>query len=304
MPTTRKSATGRRPWRNPPCLPFILLQWLAVEGDERPIGFFDSGVGGLSILREVAQRLPHEPIVYVADQAWSPYGRLEIEAVRERAFVVTERLLDAGAKLVVVACNSASAAALHPLRARYPQTPFVGLEPAVKPAALRSKSGVVGVLATAATFQGELFATVVDRHASDVEVISCVGDGLAAIVEEDGAGTAGARELLTGYLGPMVDAGMDTLVLGCTHYPFLIADIEAVVGNQVEIIDPSPAVARQVARVVLDADLAARREREPDRRYVTTGDPERFAYMVARLLGGEPDPSPTGWEQIHESPPR
>lgn len=273
-------------------------------GSVRPIGVFDSGVGGLSVLREIVALLPQESIRYVADQRWSPYGRLTMAGVRDRAFEITDGLLDAGAKLVVVACNSASAAALHSLRARYPETPFVGLEPAVKPAALRSKSGVVGVLATAATFQGELFATVVDRHASDVEVISRVGDGLAALVEEDGAGTGAARELLAGYLDPMVDAGMDTLVLGCTHYPFLIADIEEVVGDRVEIIDPSPAVARQVARVLQERDLATAAKPPAEIRYVTTGDPGRLAFMIGRLLGRDPYPPPIRWEGRPESPRR
>ncbi len=264
-------------------------------GDARPIGVFDSGVGGLSILREITVVLPDESILYVADQQWSPYGRLGIEAVRERAFEVTAGLIAAGAKVVVVACNSASAAALYPLRERYPDTPFVGLEPAVKPAALQSRTGVVGVLATSATFQGELFATVVDRHANHVTVIPQVGAGLAGLVENDGSGTAEARELLAAHLEPMRDAGMDTLVLGCTHYPFLIADIRAVVGDQVDIIDPSPAVARQVRRLLTDAGTTAPPDHLRRIRYTTTGDPERFAYMIERLLGETAQPEPSRW---------
>lgn len=266
-----------------------------MDDDARPIGVFDSGVGGLSILREITDALPNESILYVADQQWSPYGRLSIEAVRDRAFEVTAGLIDAAAKIVVVACNSASAAALYPLRDRYPDTPFVGLEPAVKPAALQSRTGVVGVLATSATFQGELFATVVDRHANHVTVIPQVGTGLAGLVEEDGAGTGEARELLATHLESMLAAGMDTLVLGCTHYPFLIADIRAVVGDQVDIIDPSPAVARHVLRMLADGGIAAPPDHIRQIRYATTGDPERFAYMIERLLGGPPGTPPASW---------
>jgi glutamate racemase len=263
--------------------------------DARPIGMFDSGVGGLSVLREITGVLPHESIVYVADQQWSPYGRLTIEEVRERAFDIAGGLIANGAKMVVVACNSASAAALHALREHHPEIPFVGMEPAVKPAALQSRNGVIGVLATSATFQGELFATVVDRHANHVTVLPRVGTGLVGLVENDGSGTDAARELLADHLQPLLDEGIDTLVLGCTHYPFLVEDIRGIVGEQVEVIDPSPAVARQVQRVLADAGTAAPADQVPSIRYATTGDPDRFGSMIEKLLSRPPVTRPTVW---------
>jgi glutamate racemase len=266
-----------------------------VKEDERPIGVFDSGVGGLSILREITSVLPDESILYLADQRWSPYGRMTIEEVRDRSLQIASGLIAAGAKTVVVACNSASAAGLYLMRQEYPGTPFVGLEPAVKPAALQSSTGVVGVLATQATFQGELFASVVDRHAANVTVIPQVGTGLAGLVEQDRSGTSEARELLADYLQPLLDSGMDTLVLGCTHYPFLIEDIRAVVGETVAIVDPSPAVARQVVRVLGDAGIVASQGSGSRVEYATTGDSERFAYMIERLLGETARPEPSRW---------
>jgi glutamate racemase len=263
--------------------------------DVRPIGIFDSGVGGLSVLREIKSAAPHESVRYVADHQWAPYGRLTVEQVRKRALDIAGRLIDEGVKAVVVACNSASAAALHRLRAHYESMPFIGLEPAVKPAALRSRTGVVGVLATAATFQGELFNSVVDRHAANLTVIQAIGTGLAELVEADRSNTDEARELLVSHLQPLLDEGMDTLVLGCTHYPFLIDDIRAVVGDGVEIVDPSPAVARQVVRVLAEAGMSAGDGAVSRNRFATTGDPDRFAHMIDRLLGTPADPAPASW---------
>ena len=199
--------------------------------DVRPVGVFDSGIGGFSVLTEIRKQLPDESVVYVADHRFAPYGERTLDEVADRSVQVAGQLIEAGAKVVVVACNSASAAALYRMRAAYPDTPFVGMEPAVKPAALRSRSGIVGVLATAATFQGELFASVVDRHASGVEVIRMVGTGLAAAVElgaEDGPEVKATLEML---LGPAIDRGMDTLVLACTHYPFLHRSIASIAGD-------------------------------------------------------------------------
>ncbi len=153
---------------------------------DRPIGVFDSGVGGLSVLTEIRHQLPGESVIYVADQRWAPYGSRSLAEVRQRSVQLTGQLIEVGAKVIVVACNSASAAALHHLREVYPDTPFVGMEPAVKPAADRSRSGVVGVLATEATFQGELFATVVDRHSNGAEVVRIIGHRLAELVEDWG----------------------------------------------------------------------------------------------------------------------
>lgn len=241
------------------------------------IGVFDSGVGGLGVLLEIRTLLPGADLVYVADQAFAPYGERGLDAVRERAFAISEYLIDAGASTVVVACNSASAAALHELREHFPSTSFVGMEPAVKPAVGATKRGTIGVLATEATFQGALFASVVDRHARGVSVVARACPGLAAAIE-DGGDIDG---LVGRYTEDVVCRGADTIVLGCTHYSFVADRIRAVAGQGVEVIDPAAAVASQTVRIHGDGD-----ERGSGvTRYLTTGDPDRFAAQIERLMG-------------------
>ncbi|TFH35156.1 MAG: glutamate racemase, partial [Anaerolineales bacterium] len=163
---------------------------------QAPLGMFDSGVGGLTILREVQRQLPAENVLYVADQAHVPYGSRALENVCQLSFAITQFLLDQGAKLIVVACNTASAASLHALRERYPKVPFVGMEPAVKPAAEETKTGTVGVLATPATFEGELFASVVERFAEGVTVLQMTLPGLVEQIEKGELDTAATRSIL------------------------------------------------------------------------------------------------------------
>jgi glutamate racemase len=213
-----------------------------------PIGIFDSGVGGLSVLRAIRAQLPNETLYFFADQAHVPYGPRSLEEVREFSEAITRYLLEQGAKLIVVACNTASAAALHYLRETFPNVPFVGMEPAVKPAAEQTHSGVVGVLATPATFQGELYASVVERFASGVTVLQNTCSGLVEEIERGAVDGDKARQILESALRPMLGRGLDTVVLGCTHYPFTIPQIEAICGDTVRVIDPAPAVARQVER--------------------------------------------------------
>jgi glutamate racemase len=255
------------------------------------IGVFDSGVGGLSVLREIQTLLPEHSITYLADQAWAPYGERRLEEVRRRSVAITDRLLAEGAATVVVACNSASAAALHHLREVYPGVPFVGMEPAVKPAAELTANGVIGVLATDATFQGELYASVVNRHAVGVEIVARPGRGLVRHVESGDVDSPELRTLLASYLDPMVEAGADTIVLGCTHYPFLLPLIRSVAGSGVRVIDPAPAVARQVARVAKPVPQGA-----PGLRFATTGSPVVLAVMIEKLLGYEPEALPEFWK--------
>ncbi len=254
--------------------------------DPRPVGVFDSGVGGLSILAEIHRQAPGEPIVYVADQAWAPYGERSLDEVRARSFAVVDHLLDREAKAIVVACNTASAAALHALREAFPAVPFVGMEPAVKPAAEQSDRGAVGVLATKATFQGELYASVVDRHANGVRVVQRAGSGLVEMIESGQLAGAELDGLLRGHLTPMLDEGIDTLVLGCTHYPFIADAIRGVLGDHVRLVDPAPAVARQVVRVLEhNGSAAARMPERGSTVYLTTDDPDRLETQVFRLLG-------------------
>lgn len=253
--------------------------------DARPVGVFDSGIGGLSILAEIHRQLPAESVVYLADQAWAPYGERELAEVRARVFAVVDHLLGRGAKALVLACNTASAAALHELRDVFPTVPIVGMEPAVKPAAEQSDGGVVGVLATKATFQGELYASVVDRHAASVRVMERAGNGLVELIEAGELDGPEIESVLHGHLAPMLAAGVDTLVLGCTHYPFIAATIGRILGDGVRLIDPAPAVARQLGRVLARNGLLAAAESAATTAYFTTGSASRLSLQVERLLG-------------------
>ncbi len=254
-----------------------------------PVGVFDSGVGGLSVLREIRLELPSVGTLYVADQAHVPYGPRPLAEVRAFSEEIARYLLARGARLVVVACNAASAGALHHLREVFPHVPFVGMEPAVKPAAETTRSGKVGVLATPATFQGALFASVVERFANGVELFTHTCPGLVARVEAGDLDGAGTRAILEDALRPMLAEGIDTVVLGCTHYPFVIPLIQRIVGPEVRVIDPAPAVARQVGRVLVEAapDVLAQAPHpngEPIR-LVTSHDPKRLSALLPVLLG-------------------
>jgi glutamate racemase len=221
-----------------------------MDGDDRPIGIFDSGLGGLSVLKEVRRQLPTEAVVYFADQGRLPYGPRPVEEIRQFAEQITRFLLERHAKVIAVACNTASAAALAHLRGVFPDTPFVGMEPAVKPAVEHTRNRVVGVIATQASCQSDEFASVVDRFAADVTVIPRACPELVTQVEAGEFASPRTMKLLHDDLDPLVEAGIDSLVLGCTHFAFLRPAIEAVVGPGIHVIDPSPAVARQVGRVI------------------------------------------------------
>jgi glutamate racemase len=268
------------------------------------IGIFDSGVGGLSVLRAIRAVLPAESLIYLADQGHVPYGPRPLEEVRAFSEGITRFLLGQGAKLIVVACNTASAAALHHLRKVFPEVPFVGMEPAVKPAAERTRSGVVGVLATPATFQGELYASVLERFANGVTVLQDTCPGLVMEIENGKLDAGSVRGILEKALKPMMSQGIDTVVLGCTHFPFVIPVIEEIAGPQVRVIDPAPAIARQVKRLLDERGWLKPQAGLGQVRYLTTGDPDQFAKLLPRLLGaGDPDHLLGGilrlrWEQM------
>jgi len=247
------------------------------------IGVFDSGVGGLSVLRHLRAQRPGADLIYVADSAHVPYGPRPLAEVRAFSEAIARFLLGQGAQVVVVACNTASAAALKHLRATFPQVPFVGMEPAVKPAAEQTRTGVVGVLATPATFQGELFASVVERFANGVTVIPQVCPGLVQQIEAGELDSPATEAMLRGWVEPLLARNIDALVLGCTHYPFVIPLLEKIAGPGVRVIDPAPAVARQTARVLDGVGEPEGRGAPGPLTYYTTGDPTAFAQIVARL---------------------
>ncbi len=248
------------------------------------IGVFDSGVGGLSILRVLRQRLPEAAYLYIADQAHVPYGPRPLLEVRGFAEGITRYLLSQGADLIVVACNTASAAALHYLRQTFPQTPFVGMEPAVKPAAEQTHSGVVGVLATPATFQGELYASVVERFAQGVTVLQDTCPGLVEQIETGATRSPKTRAILERSLAPMLAQGIDTVVLGCTHYPFVMPLIREIAGPEVRVIDPAPAIARQTERLLRRHNLSITGAAPGGVRYATTRDAAHFREAIQTLL--------------------
>ncbi len=236
------------------------------------------------MLREIVRRLPHEDLLYVADSANCPYGPRPAEEIRRLSHRVASFLIDQGVKTIVVACNTASAAALQSLRQTYPNVPFVGMVPAVKPASLTTRTGVVGVLATPATVAGALYADVVQRFARHVKVIEASGEGLVAAVEAGQLDGPETEALLHRYLDPMMAAGVDTIVLGCTHYPFLEPAIRRIVGPAVSIVDPGPAIARQVERVLDRRGLLATRERAGRPTFFTSGDAEALGRQLEMLL--------------------
>jgi glutamate racemase len=262
------------------------------------IGVFDSGVGGLSVWNEIARQMPGEPILYLADQAHVPYGSRSLSEVCGFAEGITRFLLQQGAELLVIASNTTSAAALYPMRELFPGVPFVGMEPALKPAVEQTRSGVVGVIATQATFQGELFANLMERYAGNVRVIHQACPGLVEAVEAGALETSETEALLKKYLTPMMEAGVDQLVLGCTHYPFLRPAIEWVMGKRVAVIDPAPAVARRVAQM-LSKPKGASPEGETEHGFYTSGDPEtlskRIELLVPSLKGCKPKVQKIRW---------
>jgi glutamate racemase len=259
------------------------------------VGVFDSGVGGLSVLKAIQTELPDTGIIYLADQGHVPYGSRPMEQVREFSEGITRFLIAKGARIIVVACNTASAAALKELRQTFPTIPFVGMEPAVKPAAEQTRSGIVGVLATPATFQGELYASVIERFANGVIVLQHTCPGLVRQIESGELTSQTTRTILEDALFPMLDRGIDTVVLGCTHYPFVIPLIEQICGDQVRVIDPAPAVARQTRRVLESNDLTSPVMNGSGVKFYTSGSVDQFLQAHNLLIGGKIDARNVKW---------
>ena len=252
---------------------------------ENLIGIFDSGVGGLSVLRAIRTQMPEESVIYFGDQVHIPYGPRPMEQIRDFCEAITLFLLQHHAKIIVVACNTASAAALKYLRERFPDVQFVGMEPAVKPAAEQTTTGKVGVLATPATFQGALYASVVERFANGVELFQNTCNGLVQEIERGNLDGDATRKILDDALVPMLEKNIDTVVLGCTHYPFVIPLIERIVGGKVRVIDPAPAVAKQVKRLLDAGGMKSQRSARGEIKFYTSGEPEALKSILPKLLG-------------------
>ena len=253
---------------------------------DAPIGVFDSGVGGLSVLREIRRELPAEDLIYVADSGYAPYGDRPEEYVRGRAVAIMEFLRGQGAKAVVVACNTATGIAVDALRTRY-DVPIVAIEPAVKPAVAQTRSGVVGVLATTQTLAGQKFAKLVRTHAGRVEVLTQPAPGLVDQVEGGQLATASTRALVEQYVRPLLDKGADTIVLGCTHYPFLDDVIRDVAGPSVTVIDSAIPVARELRRRLKVSGLLAVADRRGTTRFWTTGSIDHVRGVIGQLWDGD-----------------
>ncbi|WP_282286741.1 glutamate racemase [Pseudomonas sp. PS02302] len=250
--------------------------------DEAPVGVFDSGVGGLSVLAEIRRLLPAETLHYVADCGHIPYGEKTPAFIRERCQLIAARLHAQGAKALVVACNTATVAAVADLRERYPRWPIVGMEPAVKPAAAATRNGRVGVLATTGTLQSAKFAALLDRFALGVQVLTQPCPGLVEQVERGDLHGPETRRLLQGFLAPLLAAQCDTLILGCTHYPFLRPLLAELVPSQVILVDTGAAVARRLQSLLARDERLAEGPTGPTR-FWTSGDPAELRAVLPQL---------------------
>ena len=274
-----------------------ILNMIEQHQTQQPVGVFDSGVGGLSVLRAIRNELSSEDILYIGDQAHIPYGPRSKEQISVFAIAITQFLLDKGAKLIVVACNTASAAALHNLRELFPDVPFVGMEPAIKPAAETTHTGKVGVLATPTTFAGELYASVVERFAKDVSLYTSTCPGLVELIEAGALDAPETHAILKKALHPMLAEGIDTIVMGCTHYPFVIPLIQSITGPEIHTIDPAPAIARQTRRLLEKWNLLNKVESPGQLKYFTSGDPCSFSAILSTLLGETGPVLQVTWDQ-------
>lgn len=250
---------------------------------QAPVGVFDSGLGGLSVLREMRALLPAEDVLYYADNAYCPYGVRSRSEIQERSERISRLLIDLGAKAILVACNTASAMAIEHVRAAFPGFAFVGLEPAVKPAVAMTRSGKVGVLATPRTVAGERLRWLIETYANGIEVRTVAATGLVELVEAGTLKGPSVRAALRPLLDPMLEAGVDVVVLGCTHYPFLRGEIEIYVGAEIPVIDSGLAIARRTRTVLRERGVLDGRSRQGDLRMMTSADAGDVG-AVARFL--------------------
>ena len=257
--------------------------------DPGPIGVLDSGVGGLSVLKHIHQLLPREHLYYLADSAWAPYGPRPRHEVRERCCRIVDRLLEKDIKALVLACNTATAAAVVELRKQY-NIPIVAMEPAIKPAVALSRNGVIAVLATEGTIDSERFLDLRSRFADQVEIITVACHGLVDSIEQWPGDRMKRQGLLKQYIQPVLARAADTLILGCTHYPLIMDEIQAVVGPHVTLLDTGPAVARELRRRLAALGLESHSENTQSATFFTTGDPAQQQPLLSHFWGGEVQP--------------
>jgi glutamate racemase len=252
-------------------------------GSSGPLGAFDSGVGGLSVLRQIRTLLPTEDLVFVADSGHVPYGNKSRQFIKDRALAISRFLIEQGAKAIVVACNTATAVAVDTMRSSFPPMPVVGMEPAVRPAVAATKTGVIGVLATVGTLDSARFAGLLDRFAQGVTVETRSAPGLVEAIESGDVNGQGARALVERYTRPLIEANADTIVLGSTHYHFVRELVADVVGPQITVIETGHAVAKQVQRVLDAGGLLRSSEALGTERFWTSGDPELGTKVISSL---------------------
>jgi glutamate racemase len=248
-----------------------------------PIGIFDSGVGGISILSEIRKQLPNENLLYFADSGYCPYGTKPLEKIRERTLKITHFLVSKNAKAVVVACNAACTAGLEQIRDHHPQLPVIGVEPAVKPACELTRNGKIGVLSTNMTIEGTRFSHLVASYGNGVEIFTQPAPGLADLVEAGKIDAQETKELLNRYLQPLLARGIDTLILGCTHYPFLRPIIREICGDGVILLDTGAAVAKQTEKVLIQKRLIESKNNLGSISFFTSGEPDFVKKVLEKL---------------------
>ena len=248
------------------------------------IGIFDSGSGGLSVLKEILRVLPGEHFIYYSDDGHCPYGNKSTEYILERSKSIAKELIEDGAQVIVIACNTATAASIKTLRQDWPEIPFIGMEPAVKPAAARSESGVVGVLATESTLHAEKYIRTREKYSSGVKVVERCGKGFVELVESGCTQGELAERVVRESLQPLLDAGADTIVLGCTHYPFLLPIMQKIAGDKVCFIDPAPAVTKRLLSVIEEEGIELSGNARPHIEIKSSGSDETARRLYESII--------------------
>lgn len=249
--------------------------------NKAPIGIFDSGVGGTSIWKEIHKQLPHEAIIYLADSTNAPYGNKTKEEIISLCIKNTEHLISLGCKIIIIACNTATTNAITYLRNHY-QIPFIGIEPAIKPAALMSKTNSIGILATKGTLSSKLFHETSKDLALDINITEVVGEGLVTLIENGDIGMAQTTNLLKKYLKPMLAANIDCLVLGCSHYPYLIEQLKKLLPSNIQIIDSGQAVAKQTQLVLSSKNLLSAELTKPKLEFYTNSKAATLKFLLTQ----------------------